>query len=152
MEYQQPYVQYDPRDVQQTKSIAWLSYLGILFLIPMFVYKESPYTKFHVNQGIVLCILDVAGGIVLGIVSAVLGWIPFVGWIISGLLSLAFGVFVLVLMILGIVNARKKELCYNTLIAKTDIGQSRCGIFGLRPGWRPVSLVKRGYYENSGRC
>lgn len=40
MEYQQPYVQYDPRDVQQTKSIAWLSYLGILFLIPMFVYKE----------------------------------------------------------------------------------------------------------------
>ena len=105
MEYQQPYVQYDPRDVQQTKSIAWLSYLGLLFLIPMFVYKESPYTKFHVNQGIVLCILDVAGGIVLGIVSAVLGWIPFVGWIISGLLSLAFGVFVLVLMILGIVNA-----------------------------------------------
>ena len=78
---------------------------SILFLIPMFVYKESPYTKFHVNQGIVLCILDVAGGIVLGIVSAVLGWIPFVGWIISGLLSLAFGVFVLVLMILGIVNA-----------------------------------------------
>ena len=109
MEYQQPYVQYDPRDVQQTKSIAWLSYLGILFLIPMFVYKESPYTKFHVNQGIVLCILDVAGGILLGIISVVLVWIPFVGWILSGLLSLAFGVFVLVLMILGIVNAATKR-------------------------------------------
>ena len=105
MEYQQPYMQYDPRDVQQTKSIAWLSYLGILFLIPMFVYKESPYTKFHVNQGIVLCILDVAGGVVLGIVSAILWWVPFIGGIISGLLSLAFGVLVLVLMILGIINA-----------------------------------------------
>lgn len=105
MEYQQPYMQYDPRDVQQTKSIAWLSYLGILFLIPMFVYKESPYTKFHVNQGIVLCILDVAGGVVLGIVSAILWWVPFIGGIISSLLSLAFGVLVLVLMILGIINA-----------------------------------------------
>lgn len=121
MEYQQPYVQYDPRDVQQTKSIAWLSYLGILFLIPMFVYKESPYTKFHVNQGIVLCILDVAGGVVLGIVSAILWWIPFVGGIISGLLSLTFGVFVLVLMILGIINAATGKAAPLPIIGKIVI-------------------------------
>ncbi len=101
----QAYVQYDPRDIQQTKSIAWLSYLGIFFLIPMFVYKESPYSKFHVNQGIVLFILDVAGGIVLSILGAILGFIPFIGWMISSALSLAFGVLVLVLMIMGIVNA-----------------------------------------------
>lgn len=34
-----PYTQYDPRDIQETKSVAWLSYLGVFFLIPMFVYK-----------------------------------------------------------------------------------------------------------------
>ena len=99
-----PYTQYDPRDIQETKSVAWLSYLGVFFLIPMFVYKNSPYTRFHVNQGIVLCILEVAGAIALAILRAVLMWIPVIGWILIGLISFVFGVAVLVLTIMGIVN------------------------------------------------
>ena len=99
-----PYTQYDPRDIQETKSVAWLSYLGVFFLIPMFVYKNSPYTRFHLNQGIVLCILEVAGAIALAILRAVLMWIPVIGWILIGLISFVFGVAVLVLTIMGIVN------------------------------------------------
>ena len=38
--YAQPYVTPD-MDVQQSKGIAWLSYMGLLFLIPMFVRRQS---------------------------------------------------------------------------------------------------------------
>ena len=44
--YAQPYVTPD-MDVQQSKGIAWLSYMGLLFLIPMFVRRQSDYTRFH---------------------------------------------------------------------------------------------------------
>ncbi len=115
------YQQYDPNDIQQTKSIAWLSYFGIFFLIPMLVYKDSPYTKFHVNQGIVFLIFDVAGSIALSIVSAVLAFIPLIGWAIASLLSLAFGVLVLVFMIMGIVNAATGKAKPLPLIGKITI-------------------------------
>ena len=115
------YQQYDPNDIQQTKSIAWLSYFGIFFLIPMLVHKDSPYTKFHVNQGIVFLIFDVAGSIALSIVSAVLAFIPLIGWAIASLLSLAFGVLVLVFMIMGIVNAATGKAKPLPLIGKITI-------------------------------
>lgn len=89
--------QFAQQDVEATKGLAWLSYIGILFLVPMLVNKDSQYTKFHVNQGIVLFIFE----IVAGIASGILSFIPFIGWMISGLLSLAL----LVLAILGIVNS-----------------------------------------------
>lgn len=96
---------YDAQDVENTKSLAWLSYLSILFLIPMLVNKDSAYTKFHVNQGIVLFLVAVIGGIALGILGAILGWIPIIGALLIGLLSAVFGIGVLVLMVLGIINA-----------------------------------------------
>ncbi len=92
-------------DVESTKGLAWLSYIGFLFLIPMLVNKDSPYTKFHVNQGIVLFLAEIiinVAGIVLGIA---LRFLPFVGGIIANLLQLALGLVCLVLVILGIVNA-----------------------------------------------
>lgn len=84
--------QFTQEDIEATKGLAWLSYLGIFFLIPMLVNKDSAYTKFHVNQGIVLCIIVFA----LGIITA----IPFIGLI--GLLAYPVA---LVFAIMGIVNA-----------------------------------------------
>ena len=55
--------QFSPADVNQTKSLAWMSYLGVLFFVPLLVYQQSPYTKFHVNQGLVLFIVEVGSGI-----------------------------------------------------------------------------------------
>ena len=125
-QYQQP--QYDPRfdpqDIENTKYMNILAYLGILFLIPMFVNKESKFTKFHVNQGIVLCIFSVAGTIVFGIIGAIVGMIPFIGWMIGlvvSLVSLAYSIVILVFTILGIVNTctgKAKEL---PLIGKITI-------------------------------
>lgn len=31
--------QFSPADVNQTKSLAWMSYLGVLFFVPLLVYQ-----------------------------------------------------------------------------------------------------------------
>ena len=49
--------EYDAQDIQNTKGIAWLSYLGVLVFIPMFTNKESKFTRFHVRQGVTLLAL-----------------------------------------------------------------------------------------------
>ena len=43
-------------EVEMAKGTAWLSYLGILWLIPLLTMKDNAFAKFHVKQGIVLTI------------------------------------------------------------------------------------------------
>lgn len=96
---------YDPQDIQATKGLACLSYIGILFLIPMLVNKDSQFTKFHVNQGIVLLLADIILGIGAGILCAILAFIPIVGWILSLVISAGIPIVLFVFLILGLVNA-----------------------------------------------
>lgn len=103
----------DPNDVQQNKVMAVLAYIGILFLVPLLAAPNSQYARFHTNQGLVLFLFD----IVVGILTAVLAFIPFIGLIVSSLLGL--GVFVL--MILGIVNAATGKANELPLIGKIRI-------------------------------
>ena len=107
----------DPKHVEEGKSMAWLSYLGILFLIPMFTQRQNPYTMFHVRQGIVLFVLELAGG-VLAVLLAIVGIIiqavlnqtnmPFVSCCVNSgvsIITLAVYAFALVMSIIGIVKA-----------------------------------------------
>ena len=61
------------------KLITILDYIGILFILGFFVEKDNEDVKFHTNQGIILCIFDIAVSIVasilgiLGIVHAAKG-------------------------------------------------------------------------------
>lgn len=97
---------YDTQDIQDNKIWAALSYVGILFILPLLINGgNSKYGKFHANQGFILFLAD----IICSLATLVIGWIPFVGDFIRVILSLA----VLALMILGIVNAatgKAKEL------------------------------------------
>ena len=89
---------YDTQDVQNNKIWAALSYVGILFILPLLVNGgQSRYAKYHANQGFILFLAD----IVAGIVGGILGKIPVLGGILSALISLA----TLALMIIGILNA-----------------------------------------------
>ena len=83
--------------IDDGKPLAWLSYLGILLLIPLLVNKDNEYSKFHVKQGIVLLVCSIAGSVV----SIILAFIPVIGHLIS----LAIWIFILVLVIMGIINA-----------------------------------------------
>ncbi len=89
---------YDTQDIQDNKIWAALSYVGILFILPLLINGgNSRYGKYHANQGFILFL----AGIVTGFASAILGMIPVLGGILSVLLSLCL----FALMIVGIINA-----------------------------------------------
>lgn len=99
-------------DQSNTILFSILSYIGILWLIPLLVEKNDKVVRFHVNQGIVLFIFDIigsiAGSIAVGILSAIFVFIPvisFLGVVIASL----FGILCFILMIIGIVNAANKS-------------------------------------------
>lgn len=104
--------QFDAQDIQNNKTMAILAYIGILVLIPLFAAKESKFARYHTNQGLVLCIAEIAYGIAYAILSSVIlaiSWRLYFLVSIIGLVSLVF----LVLLIIGIMNAangRAKEL------------------------------------------
>jgi uncharacterized membrane protein len=54
------------------RLLSGLSYAGILFVIPLLAARDSKFAQFHVRQGIVLFIADVAASFIV--------WVPFVGW------------------------------------------------------------------------
>lgn len=89
--------QFTTEDIEKNKLVAALSYFFLLVLIPILTAKDSPFAKFHANQGIVLIIFDLA----IGVASWFLGIIPIIGGLVSWLLYLV----VVVLSIVGIINA-----------------------------------------------
>ena len=80
---------FDPKDVEDNKVIAALSYVGLLVLVPLLAKRDSPFAQFHARQGLVFLIIFMVGWLVF--------WIPLIGW----LLWLA----VAVLDIVGLVKA-----------------------------------------------
>ena len=97
---------YTEQDIQANKAMGILSYIGILVLVPILAAKESPFARFHANQGLILFLA--------GIATMVIGWIPFIGAILSGLMGLA----ALVLSIIGIVNAAQGKAVELPVIGK----------------------------------
>lgn len=64
---------FDEKDVTENKYVAMLSYLGILFLVPLLVKKESAFAQFHAKQGLVIAIAWMIGWVFF--------WIPLFGQI-----------------------------------------------------------------------
>ena len=104
---------FTPEEIEEGKSLAWLAYLGILFLVPMLSQKGNRFSAFHVRQGIVLLGLWVVVflvaflQIVLHIMLSVLDvrylscCVDTTLWVVQ----LAVMIFSLVMSIIGIVKA-----------------------------------------------
>jgi len=58
-------------DVELNKAVAALSYLWILFLVPLLLKRNSEFAQFHAKQGLVLFI------------GSLLTIIPVIGWVLS---------------------------------------------------------------------
>ena len=84
--------------MESNKLMAAISYIWILFLVPLFAAKDDAFARYHANQGLVLFLVSIVIGII--------GLIPLVGTIIA----LIGGIVTFVFMILGIVNALKGEM------------------------------------------
>lgn len=86
-----------------------LAYIGILVLIPLLAGKTE-FTRYHANQGLVYLIVDVIAGAALGVVCTVLAFIPIIGWILAAIIPGIVSLGLLVLMIMGIVNAAQGQM------------------------------------------
>jgi uncharacterized membrane protein len=90
----------DAADVEKNKVFGILAYLGILWLVPLLAAKDSPFARYHCNQGLVLFL----GAMCVWFACLIVTAIPFLNLIMI-LLWPAFGIVCLVFAILGIVNA-----------------------------------------------
>ena len=64
---------FDPKDIEDHRVIAALSYLSILFIVPLLVARKSRFAQEHAKQGLILFVIWVIGSLVF--------WIPLFGWL-----------------------------------------------------------------------
>lgn len=95
----------DPDDAEKNKIFGILAYLGILCLVPILAAKDSPFAKYHGNQGLVLFIVWIVMAVAINIIDIILLTIlpSGLGFIVS-ILGLAY-LGLLILAVLGIINA-----------------------------------------------
>ncbi|MCE0498688.1 MAG: DUF4339 domain-containing protein [Methylacidiphilales bacterium] len=98
----------DAEDAEKNKLFGIIAYVSILWLVPYLAAKDSPFAKYHANQGFVLFIVEVALWLVLTIIYQIIGmlglsafasiafvlsfaWLAILGLVIYGVLNAAFG-------------------------------------------------------------
>jgi uncharacterized membrane protein len=115
--------QRDEQDIQANKGFAILSYISVFCLISVLAApKGSRYARFHANQGLALFIVELIGSAALSIASSIFGIgivqgfvVIFTGMMTGGMgfaigvISCVFGGLMLILSIVGIVNAAMGE-------------------------------------------
>lgn len=74
----------DP-DIEKNKTVAALSYIWILFLIPLLGKKHSKFSQFHAKQGLILFLLSFVA------------WFPLIGWLI--------GLAIIVISVMGVLKS-----------------------------------------------
>ena len=67
--------QFDKKDIEDNKVVASLSYVGILFLIPLLAKRDSKYCQEHGKQGLVLFLVWMFGSLIY--------WFPIIGWLLA---------------------------------------------------------------------
>ena len=85
-------VQASKKDIDEGKSLAWLSYLGLLLLIPLLVKPDNSFCKHHAKQGLVMLLFWI--GLVIISFIPFLNVIAIIGYIV-----------LIVIAIIGIVQS-----------------------------------------------
>lgn len=99
----------DPYNLAQVQGVTYLSYLGILLLVPLLMHQDNKFVKFHANQGLVLALAAIIINFALGVT------------IILALLMPLVWVGVIVFVVMGMVNVSKGEMKPLPLIGKLEI-------------------------------
>lgn len=91
--------EYTKEDIENNKVLSLFSYISFLFIIPLIACSNSKYAKFHVNQGIMLCITNVVFEAILKALKVL--ELSFAYDIADAVVNIGLTVF----MVIGIVNA-----------------------------------------------
>ena len=87
-EEKKPQTGADP-DILNNKVVAALSYIWILFLLPLLLKKDSKFCQFHSKQGLILFLFSFVA------------WFPIIGWLI--------GLAIIIVSVVGIVKTLAGE-------------------------------------------
>ena len=99
--------------------------MGLLVLAPLFGAKKSPFVRFHVNQGIILCALYIILSTLMSFNSIIMAAagvlaIDIILWLFNGLYILVL-CGVTALSVIGIINALKGKMKKLPIIGKFKI-------------------------------
>lgn len=94
------------KDMQEDRLFAAIGYLGILCLVPLLLKKDSAFAQHHGKQGLVILIVWLA--LWVGMIIPILGQIV---WTLGSIV-------LLVLIILGMVNALQGKMWDMPILAK----------------------------------
>ncbi|MCP4229117.1 MAG: DUF4870 domain-containing protein [bacterium] len=95
------------KEIEEGKGLAAISYISILFLIPMISMRDNKFAMFHAKQSMVLVLSAMVSWLVLFLLGVLTSWLG-IG-IILILLSYVILFAWLVLMIIGFVKAFSGE-------------------------------------------
>lgn len=113
---------YDRADIEQNKVVCAISYISVLFFLPLVSCPNSRFGKFHANQALILLIASAAIGTVGSICNGVVEVIPFLPDFIRGISTALIGLITsvgpLAGMVFGIVNAAEGKAKELPLIGK----------------------------------
>ena len=88
--------EFDAMDIAENKGMSVLAYLSWLVIIPLCAASNSKFARFHSNQGLILAI----GEIILALIRRLLS-----GLFVFNILLIIAELFMLLLAVIGIVNA-----------------------------------------------
>ena len=98
--------QFDPADMENNMLMAILGY--VIPFVPYFVEKNSKWVRFHSVQGMNLLIISIIVYLALGLVSAILSIIPFIGAVMN-LVTSVVSLCMVAFMGIGIYNVVQKQ-------------------------------------------
>jgi len=99
-----PQENFEEADVAANKTVSYCAYLMILFVIPLLAAPDSPFAKYHANQGLVLFIFAMLLSAFTTVAGFIFGLIPLFGGILTALLGFVAAAAVIGLAIVGIIN------------------------------------------------
>ena len=98
--------EFDPKDIADAKGVSGLSYLWVLFFLPLVAKPTSKFGRFHANQGLLVLIAQMLANIVIFLLRNVLGWIPFsLFGLLGSILSVVFNILFIGVVIFWLVTA-----------------------------------------------
>jgi len=95
------------KNAQENDWLAVVSYIWILFVIPLILKREDEFVRHRAKQGLILFIFE--------ILVVVVGSIPIIGWLIIMPLGTILAI---LLAVLGITHALKGEMWVMPLLGK----------------------------------
>ena len=85
-------------EVDSNRAFAILAYIGPLIIIPLLIAKHDPFVRFHIKQGLLIFIGEIATWLIAGMLFP------------SFSLIRIFNIFLFVLAIVGIIRAATGEM------------------------------------------